>query len=487
MMAPKGPVPSAGRGLLTMDERRERIATNINETFRYLNIGLPEDIRRRKLCGDLEGAVRLIDRRLAMENLPQAMRCCLTAQREMILRLPEDFPYTRAQALERVRSRIPGFTEEEFDARVDAGQIRWSYQNGEMRFFDRFLESLCKAEPDFARRAGISLPGNESAGKGSREDGRLERCIRVMREQGSMRLRIRIRATLRLAEDQFTPGMLVRAHLPIPAACEQQSEITLEEVYPPGGIAAPENAPQRTVCWEERMEENHEFAVQYSYVHTARYHDTDRIKACGAQPDFFIGEEPPHIVFSPCIRALTAELTQGTGDPLKKARRFYDFITLNMRYTFMPSYFSLEDIAGNCARSLTGDCGVFALLFLTLCRCAGIPACWQSGLTAEPGFCGAHDWVRFYIAPYGWLYADPSYGVAAVRMGSEERRRFYFGNLDPYRMVANNAFQAPFTVEKRHWRADPYDNQVGELETEARGLRYGEFQRTKQVLACEEL
>ena len=53
-------------------------------------------------------------------------------------------------------------------------------------------------------------------------------------------------------------------------------------------------------------------------------------------------------------------------------------------------------------------------------------------------------------------------------------------------MVANNAFQASFTVEKTHWRADPYDNQVGEMETENKGLRYSEFQRFKQVLSCEE-
>ena len=111
----------------------------------------------------------------------------------------------------------------------------------------------------------------------------------------------------------------------------------------------------------------------------------------------------------------------------------------------------------------------------------------SDGLTAEPDFCGGHDWARFYIAPYGWLYADPSYGIAAVRARNETRRRFYFGNLDAYRMVANNAFQAPFTVPKQHWRADPYDNQVGEIETAERGLGYGEFERSKEVLLCEEL
>ena len=431
--------------------------------------------------------MRLIDQRLSMDHLPQTMRGCLTAQREMIFRQSEDFPYTREQALDRVRRHIPDFTEEEFDARVDAGQIRWSYLNGEMRYFDRFLESLCKAEPDFGRRAGVLLAGNESAGKGSREDGRIHRCIQVMRSQGKMSVRIRIRASLRLSEEEFTPGMFVRAHLPIPADCEQQSDIRIEEIYPSGGRIAPADALQRTVCWEEYMENNHEFYVQYSYVHTARYHETENREVSGIQPDWFTGEETPHIMFTPYIRSLTAQLIQGMESPLEKARKIYDFITLHMKYTFMPAYFSLENIADNCAKSHTGDCGVFALLFLTMCRCAGIPACWQSGLTAEPDFCGAHDWVRFYVEPCGWLYADPSYGVAAVRMGNEERRKFYFGNLDPYRMVANNAFQASFTVEKAHWRADPYDNQVGEMETENKGLRYSEFQRSKQVLSCEEL
>lgn len=477
--------PSHGKQDRT--EHKEETATNINESFRYLNTGLPEDILRRKLHGDFTGAVRLIDRRLAMGNVPQALRYCLIAQREMILRLPEDYPYTKAQALERVRVHIPDFTQEEFDQRVDAGQIGWIYQDGEMRFFNRFFESLCKAEPAFALRAVVKLHGVESAGKGSQEEGRLDRCIRMMRERGSMSNRIRIRATLKLKDEQFVPGMFLRAHLPIPAACGQQSEVTIEEVVPPNGKIAPEDAPQRTVCWEEHMKENHEFVVQYSYVHKAVYHDVNQIRADLEQPSFFTQEEPPHIMFTPYIRELAASLTEGVEDSLNKARRFYDFITLNMKYTFMPAYFSLENIAENCARNFTGDCGVFALLFLTLCRCVGIPACWQSGLTAEPDFCGSHDWVRFYIAPYGWLYADPSYGTAAVRAENEERRKFYFGNLDPYRMVANSAFQAPFTVGKQHWRADPYDNQVGEMETAGRGLKYDEFERSKQVMLCQEL
>lgn len=465
---------------------------HINACFRYLHVGLPDDILQRKLCGDLEGAIRLIDKRLTLDTLPEALRYCLRAQREMILRRTEDYPYTKEEALAVVREHIADFSEEEFEERVDAGKIGWIYLNGERRFFHRFFQSMCKSEPAFGVRAAVWLPGVESAGKGSLGEGRLDRSARLMREKGSLSNRIRIRASVRMKDEFFEPGMFARVHLPIPAVCEQQSEIVIEKMSPTGGKLAPEDAPQRTICWETYLLENQEFYVEYSYVHTARYHDVERMleeglsKNC-AQPDFFKGEEMPHIVFTPYIRELTKELTKEIVNPLEMAQRFYDFITLHMKYTFMPAYFGLEQIAESCARNFTGDCGVFALLFLTLCRCAGIPACWQSGLTAEPDFCGAHDWVRFYVEPYGWLYADPSYGIAAVRVGNEKRRQFYFGNLDAYRMVANNAFQAPFTIDKEHWRTDPYDNQLGEMETKNRGLRYGEFERSKEVLLCEEL
>ncbi len=49
----------------------------------------------------------------------------------------------------------------------------------------------------------------------------------------------------------------------------------------------------------------------------------------------------------------------------------------------MPEYFLLDDIAEYCAVNQKGDCGVQALLFITLCRIVGIPARWQSGLSVN--------------------------------------------------------------------------------------------------------
>ena len=459
---------------------------NINDTLKYMNYGAPDDIMRRKLHGDYAGAILLIDRRLAEDGLTEALKGSLLVQRRICELLPTEFPYSKMEALEIVQKNIPDFTMEELEELIDARRIRWIYVDGEIRIFNRFFSSLCKAAPGFAQRAGIKMPGVESATTGSAEDGRLDIAINKMKEHGSMTNRIRIRATVKMKNEFFTPGMFVRAHLPIPAACDQQSDIRIEKVWPENGRIAPENAGQRTVCWEENLETNHEFMVEYSYLHTAKFTDAYNGKGIAGVYDFDLREQAPHVLFTPYLKALCEELTQGIDDPLGKARAFYDFITLNMEYTYMPSYIMLENMAENCARNYTGDCGIFALLFLTMCRCAGIPAQWQSGLTAEPDFIGGHDWVRFYVEPYGWIFADPSYGTGAVRAGKEMRRQFYFGNLDPYRMVANSAFQENFTVPKEQWRADPYDNQLGEIESAERGYGFDEYERSKVILLCEE-
>ena len=458
---------------------------NMNDTLKYMRCGVPEDIQRRKLHGDYDGAIRLIDRRLQEGNLSEAMKYSLQIQKKICQELPAEFPYSKGEALAIIRKDISDFTESEFDELVDNRNIRWIYVNGEMRIFNRFYSSLCKAVPDFGKRANQQVGGMESNSAAGKTANLRDVTIATMKEHGSLTTKIRIRATLKVKDKFFTPGMFIRAHLPIPAPCDQQDHICIEKIIPANGIIAPESAGQRTVCWEETLQENHEFSVEYSYLHTAKYKDAYHGTGIPGKYDFDVQEQEPHIVFSPYIRALCNELTAGLEDPLSKARAFYDFITKNMYYTYMPNYVGLEDLAENCAKNYTGDCGILALLFLTLCRCAGIPAQWESGLAVEPDFIGGHDWVRFYVEPYGWIFADASYGVSSARAENEERRQFYFGNLDPYRMVANSQFQENFSIPKEQWRADPYDNQLGEVESADRGFSFDEYERSKTILQCE--
>ena len=294
-------------------------------------------------------------------------------------------------------------------------------------------------------------------------------------------------AALEKARAEGRDAVHVRAWLALPAACPSQSHITLDRFTETPGHIAAEDAPQRTVCWEADLTENRTFGAEYSYRETAVYADPLSFTPDAEQPDFYTGEEAPHIVFTPYLRALAAQLTEGITSPAEKAKRIYDYVTLNVRYHFQPSYFVHESIAENCARSRRGDCGIMALTFITLCRIAGIPARWESGFAVAPGDAGCHDWARFYVAPKGWMYADCSYGASMARRGDEVLRRHYFGSLDTGRMVANSAFEAPFDPPMLGFRSDPYDNQSGEMEADGVGLYGDDTVTTKEVLKFEEV
>ena len=153
---------------------------NINHTFQYLQMGLPERINRKKLFGDFEGALQDMESYLLTPDLPDAMRHCLTTEAEMLRRLPSDFPYTREEALAVARKEVPDFSEEEFDQLERTFRIRWIYQNGEKRSFDRFFENLCRTDPEMAGRAGKeTVPRNgryfQEAIEAMHRDGKAEK------------------------------------------------------------------------------------------------------------------------------------------------------------------------------------------------------------------------------------------------------------------------------------------------------------------------
>lgn len=473
---------------------------DMNETLRWQDIALPEDIERLMAAGYCEEAVALIDARLAedwsvtangagaaglaqnpVSRVPAAQAASLLAHREMLCRLPAEYPYTEKTALTLVRQDIPDFSAAEFRDLVARNRIDWRFINGQKQYQKRFWLTLLDTDPALAQRAG--KPHTDTVSKDR------DRQIALMQRKGRLRAAISLHeeirpspaayeAAVQRAKAKGKATVTAKVWLPLPIACPSQSEITLDRFSQPPTSVGSDVASQRTAYWEVELTENRTFSADFSYLQDARYQDPLARSASRYQPKEYLDEQPPHIAFTPYLKALVAQLTDGVDNPAEKARRIYDYLTLNVQYRYMPAYFVLEQIADNCARSRRGDCGVMTLAFITMCRIAGIPARWESGLSVRPERTGCHDWARFYIAPMGWMYADVSFGASAARAGNELRRRHYFGSLDPCRMVACSAFQAQLTPPKTSWRADPYDNQVGEVELEGVGL-YGE-----QVETC---
>ena len=269
-------------------------------------------------------------------------------------------------------------------------------------------------------------------------------------------------------------------HLPIPIEDAQVKAFRLLAVSRPDAEIAPPDYPQRTVRMTGPAEQP--FFVEYTFENHVRYVKPDPALALSQQPSFYTEEYPPHIAFTPYLRMLCDEIVGEEKNPIGKARKIYDYITGKMMYSFMRGYITMPNVSEYGASCMKGDCGVLALLFITLCRIAGVPARWQSGVYIAPGDEGMHDWAQFYAAPYGWLFADLSFGNSAYHHGNMEQWDFYFGNLDPYRMPANSEYQHDFFRPMRHLRYDPYDNQDGEAEYGDMRVPIGQMDTTHEVL-----
>ena len=445
-----------------------------------LTCPLPEDIARLKGAGEISLALELIDKRLA-GPLPGIMRTRLEAERILLPQWAGNYPYTHEQLLLAIRERVHSFTDQELQDFLAAGLLDFIYVDGVRYYHEDTVDSLLKSQPQLNRRAEKPRVSNSEP---------LDAVIRRMMDHDVV-YRYRLRATTHVRT--LEPDTLYRVHMPVAARSMQQAPA--EDIKSSLLLVSvdDENAPQRTAYLEGSLRASPDFTTEYTVTQRPHYVDPmdesiHRIIYPEARPvcDEDLAEQPPHIAFTPYIRALAKELRGDETDPVRVARRFYDYITNNVTYAYMPPYRLMESGAEYCALNLRGDCGIQALLFITLCRVSGIPARWQSGLYAEPDDVGSHDWAEFYSERLGWLPVDCSYGGGGRRSGSKMRQNFYFGNLDPWRMVANRMYFAPFAPAKKFMRVDPYDNQRGEIENDRRGLAPGEFRTTYEMLWCEE-
>ncbi|MDD4081119.1 MAG: transglutaminase domain-containing protein, partial [Eubacteriales bacterium] len=433
--------------------------------------------------GDFDRAEKLIALRIADPRVPELLKKRLDYLRLMNRDLKADHPFTPQEALSRLQSKVKGITFQEMESLRDDGTLDWIYVDGQVRYKDDCVASLIKTRSDLSARI-LDQEALKAKAENFRE---LDGIINNMKEKGGMRLRYRMRITLTPREGALRPGETLRVHLPLPIRTAQSLPVGNILTEPKAKHIAPVTHPQRTAFFEDNYRPGMRFSAEFEYEINAQYVSPDPSIALKEQPAFDTGEQLPQIALTPFIRLLADELAGDETNPLIVTRAFYDYITKNTVYRYVRPYRSVANIPEYFGTGLRGDCGMHALLFIALCRAKGIPAQWQAGWFARPGHICSHDWARFYVAPYGWLYVDGSFGGSAFREGHLDRWNFFFGNLEPWRMVANSDFQQAFDPPRRHPRNDPYDNQSGEAETNIRALQNDEYITRRECLHWEEL
>ena len=440
--------------------------------MRYLNVPLPEDLMKLKWGGDYERLISVIDRRLADETLPAPLRKRLQLERILAARIPSQYPYSYEDALELLRANIRDFKDEELETLWEENTADWIYINGSVQFHELFFDNLMKTRDDYGARFLGTMEDNEKNAALLREN------VRLMEEHGGRTVHMRLLTRLSLTPEAEKACMGKTAHVYMPLPVEYAQVRNLRLLGFEGTAGEPVSVdngsyPQRTARFETVIRGGEVWQTEFEFDNETVFRNPDPSQVLFSQPSFYTGEEAPHIRFTPYLRELTRSVTEGEENPLLAAEKIYRFITSQVKYSFVRSYSTVEDIPEFTAANRKGDCGFQALLFITMCRIAGIPARWQSGLYATPLTVGSHDWAQYYVAPFGWLSADCSFGGSAFRQGDEKRRAYYGANLDPYRIPYASQFMHSFSREEEGLRDDPYDNQSGEVFCGGRFLRSG--------------
>ncbi|MGN1346734.1 MAG: transglutaminase-like domain-containing protein [Eubacteriales bacterium] len=456
-----------------------------------LTVELPDSLKNLRYSGRFTEELAEIDRLLSDETHPHydpIMTARLKLERFLAAGLAEDYRTSFAGMTALFREKHPSFTEANLTDLVNSGHADYLLRPDGMYFQNDAYANLRDCCAGYLAR--LEDPAYSPTARPGEEH--LENQ-KIMRETGRHTWRYQIRESIAPDEAHERPGKEVRVWLPFPAITPEQSGIRLVEASHPAYIT---DGPIRTAYAEFPYHTGERFEITVAFTNTAVYHPLCEDAATDELPPEvrpYLEEVEPHIVFTPYLKKLAAYLTAGTKNPLAKARRVYDYVTTHVLYSYMREYRLLDNIPMYAALNGRGDCGVQALLFITLCRIAGIPARWQSGNGVHPargerrGYVGSHDWAMFYVAPYGWLPCDPSYGGGARENGDEQTWNWYFGNLDPYRYITCTEFQRQLDPPKTYMRLDPYDNQSGELEYRDEVLSFSDVNASKRLLEAERL
>jgi CubicO group peptidase (beta-lactamase class C family)/transglutaminase-like putative cysteine protease len=439
--------------------------------------------------GDFQRAESLL--RTATTHAGAPVEGAAAIELEILRRIRLDYSLTEEALLAKLRKSIPD---------VAAGDLtRWRHDkclqyrqiDGKVCYFKREPSNLFRfCDEAQKRRQPPQLP--QPAGWKFALTDHLERLVALADKKDQAELfPVRHRVSYRLSVEEGHPhvkaGAKVRCWLPFPQAYRQQRGVRLVESTPVAGLVSDNGAGHRCVYFEKEVEDPAKplrFSVTFDFVTSAYCPDLDPAAVVPYDTESalfrqYTAERTPHIVFSSEVRQIVSQVVGDVSNPLTKAQRLFRWVDEHIRYCAEMEYSTLPNLSAKALESRRGDCGVQAICFITLCRAAGIPARWQSGWETKPNGSNMHDWAEFYVEPWGWLPADPSYGLQS----HEDRRvrEFYCGHMDPYRLIVNLDYGQKLAPEKTSFRSEPNDFQRGEIEIDGHNLYFDEWDWTFDV------
>ncbi|QOW20654.1 transglutaminase domain-containing protein [Lysobacter ciconiae] len=444
-------------------------------------------------AGHFRQAESAIDLALAARGNSVDAQQPVLFERERMRRILMDFTLEPADVEQQLRRQIPDLRAAEVDAWSQSGLLEHRLIDGRTLYFKRAVSNLFRISPEAAARRAVQTPFRDGPMESANAHHVAIAETALSSGQSSvLPQRIRVTQSLTVNADAVPAGEQVRAWIPFPRQIPgQQEDIRLLQTEPAKAQVAPVSAAQRTVRMEKpaRAGAPTEFSVQYEMTVYGRYHqiDGDRVQSTADDPDLAesLAERPPHIVFTPALRAFSRDVVGDETNPYRITQKLFAAVD-RIPWAGAREYSTISNISEHALRTGHADCGQQTLLLITLLRLNGIPARWQSGMVYSDSQVGGadradywnlHDWGQVYLAPYGWVPMDVTTGrlPGAVDGQGRSLEWFYLGGLDAYRIAFNDDFGTQFQPPKRHFRSDNVDSQRGEVEWSGGNLYFDQW------------
>ncbi len=434
------------------------------------------------------------------QNEPSVSMEALRAREELvdiIGRIRFEYSLDAVGLLAKIKKSIPDATAEDVERWASDSSARFKVIDGRKLFFRREPRNIFLFSEEANKRRAAAGRG-PSAPKWPLTE-HLAAILAEADRTGAgevLPIQHRVTHTLTIRNDHpaIQPGAKVRVWLPLAQEYRQQRNVRLIRTSPAATLVAPSaiegnpvtGALQRTVYFEHTIGDVNAPLVFNEVFEYTSYAYCPKLDVTKVEPlpadwnDAYLTERAPHIVFTPAIREQVATIVGDETNPLIKARKIFRWISVNIPWNAEDEYCIIPSFALKGFGARRGDCGVQNSLFIAMCRIAGVPARWQSGFETKPGEAwGMHDWAEIYIAPWGWLPADASYGLQQ----SEDLRvaEFYCGRQDSYRLIVNLDWGRELFPPKQSLRSEPADFQRGEVEIDGKNLYYDAWEAKTEV------
>lgn len=420
--------------------------------------------------GKFQTAEAQIDAALKRPGLSADDRAALEFERERMRRILLDFTLSEADAKARVRKQIPDLTDAEFAAWDARGLLESRVIDGRRRYFNRAPSNLFRLSADARARRAQPTPFTDSPLESAHAHHRevREQALATGRTGVAPR-RVRVTQSISVDKDAVPAGETIRAWIAYPRAIPgQQEDIRFLDSTPAKHVIAPESALQRTVYLEQAAvaAQPASFSVTYELTVYGQHVEIDATKVVPvtATPELapYLAERAPHIVFTDAMRRFSREVVGEEKNPYRIAQKLFDAVD-RIPWAGALEYSTISNISDYALHAGHADCGQQTLLLMTLLRLNGIPSRWQSGwIFADTGYDNMHDWGWLYLAPYGWVPMDVTFG--RLNSGNADLDSFYLGSFDAYRIAFNDDYSQPFVPPKQHFRSETVDLQRGEVE-----------------------